>query len=246
MGMDAYYAQLPVFTLLGDGRVVVPTAAVNVYSGPFVPEVRVRQLTDAGVTRVVETVVASEQFVADAEWYGMGTLGLYDAGSARFTLNTDGAAVTVSVYGLGAYLTDEPAANLPADELAVHQALILLLEQLSTIESWLPAEAWSEPSWEPYRPDTIRLFARNADEDVAEVDAPFYERPWPDEDGPAWIEYPRYEWGVFRCRVAAGGDADLWYEALSDADGLTRFLRDDHRYQVSVGLVLPEESVECP
>jgi hypothetical protein len=240
--MDAFYALFPAFTLLGDGHVVLLRTPIDYYSGRLIPDVEVRQLTDAGVIQVVETAVDSGQFVADARWDGMGTLGLYDAGTASFTLNTDGAAVTVSVYGL----TDEPPANLPADELAVHQALIQLLEQLSTIEAWLPAEDWSEPGWEPYRPDTVRLFARNADADPTETDAPFDERPWPDEDGAAWIQYPLNEWGMFQCRIATADDADLWYEALSDADGLARFDRDGHRYQVSVRLALPDESVECP
>jgi hypothetical protein len=51
---------------------------------------------------------------------------------------------------------------------------------------------------------------------------------------------------MFQCRIATADDADLWYEALSDADGLARFDRDGHRYQVSVRLALPDESVECP
>jgi hypothetical protein len=245
VGMDAFYAQFPLFTLLGDGRVVLLKAPIDFYSGRLMADVQIRQLTDAGVMRVVETAIASGQFVADAAWNGMGTLGLYDAGTATFTLNTDGTPVTVSVYGLGALLTDEPPPDLPVDELEVHQALIQLLQQLSTIESWLPEDAWSEPAWEPYRPDTIRLFTRNADADVPDDNAPFAERPWPDEGAAAWIEYES-EWGVFQCRIASGGDADLWYEAMSDADGLTRFIRDGHRYQVSIGLALPDESIECP
>jgi hypothetical protein len=246
IGPDAYNALFPPFTLLGDGRVVLLKAPVHFSSGPMFPDVRIRQLTDVGVMTVVETAITSGQFVADAAWDGMGTLGLYDAGTATFTLNTDGTPVTVSVYGLGAYLTDEPPPDLPADELKVHQALIQLFQQLSTIESWLPADAWSEPAWEPYRPDSIRLFARNADADVAEIDAPFDERPWPDEEGMDWNEYEHSDWGIYQCRMADSADADLWYGALSDADGLTRFIRDGHRYQVSIGLALPDETIECP
>lgn len=242
MGMDAFYAEFPRFVLLGDGRVVLSYPPTDYSSGPGIPDVRVRRLTDAGVKTVVETAVASGQFVADARWEGMGALGLVDAGTATFTLNTGGTPVTVSVYGLGPY----PPPDLPADELAVHQALNQLIEQLTTIDSWLPAVAWSEPTWEPYRSNTIRLFARNADADVPDNDAPFDERPWPDQDAGAWIEYPPYEWGTFSCRIADSDEADVWYEALSQADGRTRFTQDGHRHEVSVRLVLPGESIECP
>ena len=49
-----------------------------------------------------------------------------------------------------------------------------------------------------------------------------------------------------RCVVVSGKDADDWYAALSSANGLTRFVKGDHRYQVTVRFQLPDEPLECP
>lgn len=56
-------------------------------------------------------------------------------------------------------------------------------------------------------------------------------------DGP--IAHPR-------CGVVSGQEATDWYQALTGANQLTRFVKDDHRYQVMVRFMLPDEPLECP
>jgi len=199
----------------------------------------------AGVRAVLETVLATGQFAADAQWVGMQTI-VSDGGATTFRLNADGTPVTVSVYALGDFSPDQEPPNIPTDELAVYQALSQLLEQLTTLDAWLPAEAWAQETWQPYLPDTIRLYARNADADLPDDGGTVDERPWPNESDAHWTEYGRSEWGELRCRIASGDDADAWYQALSTADQSTRFILDDHRYHMSVRLLLPDERRECP
>lgn len=245
MGPDAHSARFPAFTMLGDGRIFVPGAQIEISPGPALPSAQVRQLTEAGIMAVLNAVAATGRFAASAEWMGAQNY-VADASDTVFTLNAEDRTVTITVYALNAYPPGDEPPDFPAAELAVHQALNQLVEQLTTLDSWLPAGAWAQPEWQPYVPDAIRLFARNADADPPDDGGiTNQEMPWPTEDAGAWIAYPRREWGELRCGVATGSDADAWYEALSNANELTRFTADDFRYQITVRLLLPDEPAEC-
>ncbi|HTE67079.1 MAG TPA: hypothetical protein VK736_12595, partial [Candidatus Binatia bacterium] len=69
--------------------------------------------------------------------------------------------------------------------------------------------------------------------------------PWPTAADPATFGEAT-EFGDFRCGVVSGEDGDDWYEALSNANQLSRFIADGHRYEVMVRPLLPDEPTECP
>jgi hypothetical protein len=242
----ATFTALPAFTLLGDGRVILPGAQIDIFSGPALPSVQVRQLTEAGVQTVLNAVAASGQFAASAEWRGAQNF-VADAADTIVTLNAEGRTVTVSIYGLGTFLPGEAPPNLPAAEVGVHQALSRLLERLSTLDTWLPLTAWAaQQTWQPYVPDALRLLVRNADADPPDAGGiANQELPWPTATDPATIG-DATQFGDFRCGVVTGDEADAWYEALSNANQLTRWTSGEHRYEVSVRPLLPDEPAECP
>lgn len=169
-----------------------------------------------------------------------------DAPDTVFTLHAAGHEVTVTVYGLGTVDPTNGCQGISSAELAAHRTLQHLSERLTSLEGWLPASAWAEASWRPYQPDALRLVVRNADADPPDgsglgnglVD-------WPDSSDPATFGHP----GPFadgRCGVVGGQTAQDWYAALSGANQLTRFVKGDHRYQVTVRFMLPDEPAECP
>ena len=243
MGMDDFYAIMPGFVLLDDRRVILPA---DLTSGSRWPTVEVRELSESGVAAIRDLVDASGQLAADASWSAAASI-VADAGGTTFTVRRGDSTVVVDVYELGAFTSGEAPASVPADELAAYRALFDLLEQLRAIDEWLSESGWAPGSaWEQHEPDAIRLFARTADADPEESDAPFVDAPWPTEVDPGWIVYPMNEWGEFRCSIATGDDLDAWRTALSDADELTRFVAEGHRYEVTVRLMLPDESAECP
>ncbi len=243
MGMDDYYAIMPAFKLLDDRRVILPADPT---SGSRWPTVEVRELSESGVAEIRGLVEASGQLAADALWSAASSI-VADAGRTTFTVRRGDSTVEVGVYALGAFTSGEVAPSVPADELAAYRALFDLLEQLRAIDEWLPEGAWAPGSaWEQHEPEAIRLFARTADADPEASDAPFEESPWPTEVDPGWIVYPMTEWGEFRCGIATGDDLEAWRTALSDADELTRFTAESHRYAVTVRLMLPDESADCP
>jgi hypothetical protein len=240
------FTSFPAFTLLGDGRVIVPGAQIEIFPGPALPAVQVRQLTEAGIQTVLNTVAASGQFAASVEWRAAQNF-VADAPDTVFTLNAEGrTTTTISVYGLGTFLPDDAPANVPAAELAAHRALNHLVEQLTTLEAWLPPAAWVQPAWQPYVPDALRLLVRNADADPPdESGIEAQELPWPAGDDAATFGAP-VSFGDFRCGVVTGDEADAWYEALASANQLTIWTSGDHRYAVSVRVLLPDEAEECP
>jgi hypothetical protein len=239
------FTSFPAFTMLGDGRVIVPGAQIEIFPGPALPAVNVRQLTQAGIQAVLNAVAASGQFAASAEWRGAQNF-VADAPDTVFTLNAEERTTTITVYGLGTFLPDEAPPNVAVAELAAHRALNHLVEQLTTLESWLPPAAWAQPAWQPYVPEAIRLLVRNADADPPDDSGiGNQELSWPAGDDAATFGAPT-SFGEFRCGVVSAAEADAWYEALTGANQLTRWTSGDHRYEVSVRLLLPDEPEECP
>ena len=235
----------PSFTLTGDGRVIVPGAQIDLFPGPALPAVNVRRLSGAGIQAVLREVARTGLFGTNVEFRGAQNC-VADASDTVFTLHADGRDVRVVVYGLG---TVDPAGGcqgVSSAEAAAHRTLQNLSQRLTTLEAWLPAMDWAETAWHPYQPTALRLLVRNADADPPDgsglgnalVD-------WPDPSDPTTFGdlSPLTEQ---RCGVVSGQRAQDWYAALSGANQLTRFVKGDHRYQVTVRLQLPDEPLECP
>ena len=235
----------PSFTLTGDGRVIVPGAQIDIFPGPALPAANVRRLSEAGVQAVLNEVARTKLFGASVQYRGAQNV-VADASDTVFTLHADGNDVTVLVYALG---TLDPAGSYPdisAAELAAHRTLQALSERLGTLDAWLPATAWAEPAWHPYQPDALRLLVRNTDADPPDESGIANQLiDWPDDSDPATFGAPN-AFGEERCGVVSGEKAKVWYAALSTANQLTRFAKGDHRYQVTVRLLLPDEARECP
>lgn len=242
---DFAFTSIPTFTLLGDGRIIVPGAQIELFPGPALPAIDLRQLSEAGVQSVLRAVAASGQFASSAEWRGAQNF-VADAADTVFTLNAEGRSVTVTVYGLGTFGPGDAPPNLPAAEVAVHQALTRLLEQLAAPDAWLPAAAWAKQSPQPYVAEALRLLVRNADADAPdESGIANQELPWPTDDDPATFGEPTPA-GDYRCGVVTDEAAAAWYATLSNANQLTRFTAGAHRYQVGVRPLLPDEPAACP
>jgi len=239
------FTSFPSFTLTGDGRVIVPGAQIDLFPGPALPAANVRRLTEAGIQAVLQEVARTSLFGANAEFRGAQNF-VADASDTVFTLHADGRDVTVVVYALG---TLDPGANnqgISTAEITAHRTLSRLSDRLTSLEAWLPASAWADTGWAPYQPDALRLLVRNADADPPD-DSGIGNKllDWPDSSDPATFGDPN-QLDDQRCGVVSGQRAKDWYTALSGANQLTRFVKSDHRYEVTVRLLLPDEALECP
>jgi hypothetical protein len=205
----------------------------------------VRRLTEAGIQAVLREVARTAVFGASVQFRGAQNF-VSDNVDTVFTLHADGNEVTVLVYALGGL---DPAGNNPGisnAEVAAHRSLVALNEKLSNLEGWLPASAWAEASWSPYQADALRMLVRNADADPPDENGIGNKLvDWPDGSDPATFGDPN-QLDDQRCGVVSGEQAKDWYAALADANLLTRFVKDDHRYQVTVRPLLPDDALECP
>ena len=242
---DFFLTGFPPFTLTGDGRVIMPGAQIDIFPQPALPAVNVRQLTEEGIQAVLNQVARTGLFGSSVEFRAAENF-VADAGDTVFMLHAGGKDVTVTVFGLG---TLDPAGNYPGiteAELAAHRTLSRLLDQLSNLDAQLPTTSWAGPSWQPYVPEAIRLLVRNADADPPDesgLDNQLVD--WPTDSDPATFGDEASD-GTIRCGVVSGQDAKDWYAALSGANGLARFVKGDHRYEVTVRFQLPDEPLECP
>lgn len=231
----------PTFSLLGDGRVIVPGAQDLIYPGPALPAMNVRRLTEPGIQALLAELEATGLFVEDLDLRGAANC-VADASDVIFAFHADQRDVRVTVYGLGMLDGGSRCSGVSADELAMHVTLSRLTARLSDLDSWLPAGSWSD-EWQTFRPRAMRLIVRNADADEPDGSGiPSSLVPWPAGSDP--VTFGEETVGL-RCGVVAGAEADEWYDLLGAATQLTRFTRDNHRYVVSVRFLLPDEPAEC-
>lgn len=234
----------PIFSLMGDGRVIVPGPQVALFPGPALPSVNVRRLNEAGIQAVLGRVTSTARFDASVEYRGAQNF-IADAPDTVFTLHADGTDIRVVVYALG---TLDPAGSNPgmsADELAAHRDLSELLERLGAMDDWMPAYDWAEANWQPYQPDALRLVVRNADADPPDESGIGNTLlDWPGASDPATFGEAAFD--DLRCGVVSGQEGKDWYAALRSANQLTRFVKGDHRYEVTARFQLPDEPSDCP
>jgi hypothetical protein len=235
----------PTFTLTGDGRVIVPGAQIDLFPGPALPAVNERRLTAGGIQTVLQELADTGLFGASVEYRGAQNF-VADAADTVFTLHADERDVVVKVYGLG---TLDPTGSNPgvsAAELAVHRTLNQVVERLGNLDAWIPAGEWADASWHPYQPEALRLLVRNADADAPDdtgIGNALLD--WPEASDPAAFGEKTFD-GEHQCAVVSGQRAKDWYAALGTANQLTRFVKDGHRYEVTVRFQLPDEPLECP
>ncbi len=242
---DFHLTNFPSFSLLGDGRVIVPGAQIDIFPGPALPAVNVRKLTEEGVQLVLKEVAGTGLFGSSAEFRAAQNF-VADAGDTIFTLHAEGKDVTITVYGLGTFDAPGNYPGVSAEELGANQALSRLAQQLGNLDAMVAASAWADAGWQPYEPEALRLLIRNADADPPDesgignalID-------WPVDSDPTTFGEATSD-GERRCGVVSGQEADDWYAALTNANSQARFVKGDHKYEVTVRFQLPDEPLECP
>lgn len=243
--VEFIFAGLPAITIAGDGTVITQGAQIDIFPGPALPAVMSRRLSEAGLQLVLERVAQTGFFVESATFNEEAMA--IDAQMTVFTMHADGREVTVKVGALGSVLDPNLAPpGLPERERQAHAALTPLAEQLTAIDQLIPASAWEETAWHPYQAEALRLLVTNTDDeppDESGIARP--EVAWPTDDDPAAFGEPFPVLDPARCGVVTGDAAIAWYEALAQANQLTRFTSGEHRYSVMVRPVLPGEEAAC-
>ena len=241
--------RLPMFVLLGDGRVIMQGPQTLEFPGPAYPALIERTLTEDGIQTVLRSVEETNLFTSDLDLRGAQSM-VADAADTLFILNAGGQDVTVSIYGLGALIPGmEPAPGITSGELEAHRILGLLNDGLMTLDTWLPDGSWEAEGWQPYEPEAFRLYVRDATGDQVDGgDFPEQVRAWPTDDDPASFgdEVSFFGNGT-RCGVVDGELGAAWMAELAASNQMTRWTDDgDRRFTVLPRPLLPNEDPACP
>ena len=223
-------ASFPGFSLYGDGRILTQGPQIEIYPGPALPNVLVRQVRARAIERIVAAAVEAA-LDANARY---DNASVADAGTTVFTLTVDGKTYTTSVYALG--IEGTGVAN-PDDE-AARRKIADFSQDLSDLPSWIPADELGEE--ESYELDALRVFVRPySDEGIDEqlVQVP---KDWPLEDKPLATFGERGEFA--RCGTVTGADAQRVVAAAREANDLTPWISGGEEWRLIFRPLLPDES----
>lgn len=239
---ETIFTSLPLFTLVGDGRVIVQGPMSEQFPGPALPNLQVRRVTEEGIQAVIARITETGLF-DESRSFSSASQVVADAQSTVFTLRADSRETVVDVYALGMFVEGEPPAGVPPDEVAAHRTLTELEAALVGLESWLPADDWADAEWQPYEPTAFRLLVSDVTDEppIPEEGEPM---PWPGSTPPEEMGEESPLQGV-RCGLVMGNEAAEWYAALSQANQLTKWSHDGHVYRVTPRPLLPDEVLDC-
>jgi len=240
------FTALPRFTLLGDGRVLVEGPQIEIYPGPALPNIQVRRLTEEGIQSILFRIAETGLFNESHSWTAA-TQFIADANSTVFTVRADNREVVVDAYALGLLAEPNvaPPPGIPAEELEAHDRLMALETALLDLDAWIPADDWTDATWQSYEPDALRLLVANIDAQPPNPEGLDSEPiPWPATTAPDQFGTPSTIQD-FRCGVVSGEEGAAWYAALSQANQLTRWSDGGHLYSVTPRPLLPDEPLDC-
>jgi hypothetical protein len=221
--------RLPVVSVYADGRVLTEGPVPAIYPGPAWPNVQVQQADVETVRSLVDSALAA----GVAEATDVGTPGIADAPSTRFTVTTASGTSVREVYALTEGAGDP---NLTAVQQEARGKLVGLLTELSGLPNRLGPEGRAPA---PYEPTAVAAVVRPwspPQGDPALGDQPAL--PWPGPALPGEAVAP----GV-TCVLASGEQARTVAAAARGANQLTPWSTGDGaRWWVGFRPLLPHEA----
>jgi hypothetical protein len=228
------YTNLPIFSLYGDGTLVLPGPQIELYPGPALPAISRRQIDEAGIQAILQEALATtEDIPADLD--DLGFAGIADASTTVIRVSAAGVDRTIRAYALGE-LTERPD-GMPEREYRARRELLELVTQLSALEPWLPDGSVGPEG--AYEARSARVFVgtyRHVD-DLAQQP-----KSWPLDDGLPGFGGPADGSGRFRCGVLGGTDWIDVRDAASTANELTPWTDAGAEYSILFRPLLPDES----
>ncbi|MGZ6544326.1 MAG: hypothetical protein ACXVEI_03340 [Actinomycetota bacterium] len=226
-------ADMPMFSLFGDGLVVTPGARTMIYPGSALPAVAQERLTPDAIQLLLQAAVDAG-LNTDRTLTDMGSVGVSDMPTTTFTLVVDGQTHTTRVYALGQ--TDSKPSGMSQTEFQARQAL-QAFEAKATDLGWLPQGSISDSG--AFQPDGLRVYVTDYHGDQTLTEP---EIAWPLTPGLATFGQPlQGALQGLRCGAVTGADTATLLPAVQNANELTPWTSDGSRYSLVFRALLPDE-----
>lgn len=226
------YTNLPMFSLYGDGTLVLPGPQIELYPGPALPAISRRSVDETGIQAILEEAVAAvEDIPTDLD--DLGFMGIADASTTVITVTAGGVDRTIRAYALGELI--ERPDGMPERQYQARLRLQRLVSRLIGLDPWLPDGSVGPES--PYEASAARVLVgtyRDVD------DLPQEPKPWPLDGGLSGFGTP--VGGSFRCGVVEGANWTAVHGAATAANELTPWTDEGAQYSILFRPLLPDET----
>jgi len=225
--------QSPSFSLFGDGRVVVQGPQIEIYPGPALPNLLVRDVTEEGVQAILEAARVAGLLGEDRHYDNQR---IADASTTTFTVYAGGKRHVVSAYALF-----EGEESVGSDDREAREALLDFQGKMFSLESWLPQGSVGAEGAFDF--DELRIYARLG---VSPSDiTPQTELDWPLGISLASFGEPSSLQPDLRCGSISGEDLASLLPMAQRANQLTPWRSDGQLFSLTFRPLLPDES-GCP
>lgn len=235
---EFHLAQVPEFTLTGDGRVFTLGPQIEIFPPPALPPIQVSAVTAAAIGKIRAEAEAAGLGGPDKQ-YGYDLVA--DAPTTTFTyVDAAGTTHTISAYALDFESEGDPPPNQTAEDREARAKLKRLRERLLDLRSWLAKDEVGEEKIFEF--DALRVYSQPYGTPGAEE--PKQEpKDWP-------LSTPLASFGAvyngeIRCGVVAGADLDRLLPAVSGSNTRTPWASEGKQYLLVLRPLLPDES-GCP
>jgi hypothetical protein len=225
---------LPEFSLYGDGSLITPGPQIEIYPPPALPSVQTQPIAEDGVQAILQAAidagVDTDQAMTD-----MGSTLIADAPTTTFTISVNGATHSFGVYALGILEGDRPQ-GMSKDEFDARQALSAFVQQLSDLQSWLPAGSLGEMT--TYDASGARVYVGDVRHDDQ---LPQPKIAWPLD--PPLASFGEDTGAGYRCGAVTGADwTDTLQPLAAGANELTPWTSEGVKYGLVFRPLLPDET----
>jgi hypothetical protein len=229
--------RMPLVVVYADGRVITQGPQIEIYPGPFLPNLVERTLSADALERLIE--LARDKELLKTVHYDFP--GIADAADTVLEINLDETSYRVSAYALAEAGFDgeiAPAIELDDATEAGRAALREFIDALTGV----PASDYVDEE-HPYALDALRLYAGKA-AIVEDSEFPGEQPPiaWPlDNLGTAGQPVDNAVLDV-RCLIVEGDDLDTVLPLLQPSNSLSVFESDGEFYSLIPQPLLPGET----
>lgn len=224
-------SSLPMWSLFGDGTLVVQGPQIEIYPPPALPNLLRMQISEEGVQAILEAARDAGLLDGDASY---GNDCVADAATTVFTTNAGGTTSVVSAYALDLADPQSDCEENPQARAALREFQMAL----GDLQSWLPEGAVGAE--EPFETDELRVFVMPY---RGEPDLPQEPMAWPlegslDAFGEPVADAPE----PVRCGTVTGEDLATVLDAAAGANQLTPWTSDGGEHRLIFRPLLPDES----